>query len=256
MDEDGYERADPAVGPPRGAAADRGRARRAGGRCGMQRARSSATGPRTADDRRSRRAVRTRSQGSTRTVLRRRRHCVSTGALRPARLQARAGAASARLRLRPPARLHPLLSDPGGQRRARAEAPRGRSSGTRGHLRHRVPEPEQRGPSVARPELSERLRSRSRRGRRSGRPRRRHHDPRRLGIDRVPCDGRRGGRGALRPGGRFRLGRCRGRAEPGRLPPQRPASRLSGAGRLGRVSLLLAADHARDISPRAWSGEP
>ena len=164
-----------------GGTPDRGGARRPRGRCRMSRTRSPAADRARADDFRSPRAVWTRRQSTARTLLRRGTGSISAGALRPGRLQARARARPARGRPGTSARLHPVVPDLGSQRRARPEAARGRRASSRRHLRHRVPEPEQRGAPLARPHLPQRLRPRPRTGGRSGRPRREHHDPRRLG---------------------------------------------------------------------------
>ena len=140
------------------------------------------------------------------------------------------------------------------ERDARAEAARGRPPGSRGHLRDRLPEPEQHRPSVARAQLPQR---------RSIAPTRRRtaatttalggdimiHGG--CGIGRLPGGRRPGGGGSVRPGGRCRLGVGRGRGQPGRFPAHRAAHRLPAAGTMGEPALRLAAHGARHAPARA-----
>ena len=105
------------------------------------------------------------------------------------------------------------LSDDGLQRDARSEAARGRRANTGGHLRDWIPKPEFELLSFAQGDISERVGQGARESGRAHESRRRHHDPRQGGYNRVrACRRRRDRRHLLsRVGGgdKERLGRHR-----------------------------------------------
>ena len=77
------------------------------------------------------------------------------------------------------------LSDDGVQRDAWPEAAGGRRTDPGGHLRDRIPEPELELLSFAQGDISERIGQGARESGRTNESRRRHHDPRQGGYNRV-----------------------------------------------------------------------